>query len=88
MELTDHHGHLVAVPTHRRPGPVEAVVMEVPDQVSDLQVAADLQDLSPVEEEDPEVVAPAVHPEVDEETRIIEADFLIQKIITKNGKVV
>ena len=86
MELTDHHGHLVAVRTHRRQGPVEAVVMEVPDQVSDLQVAADLQDLSPVEE-DPEVVAPAVHPEVDAETRIIEADFLIQ-IITKNGKVV
>ena len=87
MELTDHHGHLVAVRTHRHPDPVEAVVIEVPDQVSDLQVAADLQDLSPVEEEDPEVVAPAVHPEVDAETRIIEADFLIQ-IITKNEKVV
>ena len=87
MELTDHHGHLVAVRTHRRQGPVEAVVMEVPDLVSDLlQVAADLQVLSPVVE-DPEVVAPAVHPEVDEETRIIEADYLIQ-IITKNGKVV
>jgi hypothetical protein len=62
--------------------------MEVPDQVSGLLlVAADLQVLSPVEE-DPEVVAPAVvDPEAVGETRIITADFLIQ-IITKNGKVV
>jgi hypothetical protein len=68
---------------------VEAVVIpEVQDLVSGLLLAvADLQVLSPAEE-DREVVAPAVvDQEVEEETNIINADYLIQ-IITKNGKVV
>lgn len=88
MEPTDHHDHLVAVRIPLRQGPAEAVVMEVPDQVSGLlPVVADPQVLSPAEA-DRGVVAPVVvHPEVEEETRIIRADFLIQ-IITKNEKVV
>jgi hypothetical protein len=87
MELTNHHDHPVVV--IRLQDQVEAVVIpEVPDQVSDLLLpVADPQVLS-LAEEDPEAVAPAaVDLEVEEETKIIKADFLIQ-IITKNEKVV
>ena len=76
-----------AIPHHQ--GLAAAVIQEVQDPVSGLlPVVEDLQVLSPVVEEDPEVVAPAVvDQEVEEETNIFEADYLIQ-IITKNGKVV
>jgi hypothetical protein len=86
VELTNHLDHPAVV--IRLQDPVEAVVIpEVPDQVSGLLLpVADPQVLS-LAEVDPEAVAPVVDLEVEGETKIFKADFLIQ-IITKNEKVV